>query len=412
MAREAIQLYDQWTANKRVSYLGKSFFLRRDKYALDISIGPQNYRNDLGLYDAIDLTPVISDLPQFNLMVNKAPYKLYAGLNGARRFYPNRVASHRYLDFPAPKVAFGRSFMLEGTKLVSRNMDYNIEIEWQNNRVTFDTILHKAPAFDKIVFDVDRLGINDDTILAMLGTPKVYEKEQVFGEAQSRMLDVSVKRGEITLGFDLMGMKFPLVIDPTLDLQVGAGADDVETLNDSDLFINGTIILAGKDSSNSFDSAFRFTGVTIPQGSIIDVAHLIITANANKSNTTVNTNVYGEDADDPGQITTISDYLGRARTSTVAAWADIEAWTTNTEYQSPELKTVVKTIVDRASYGEDAMIFFWEDNGSTASSEVRRTGYEYETDSSKAVKFHVEYTTGGAGGAAGLANRRRRRLSS
>jgi hypothetical protein len=80
-------------------------------------------------------------------------------------------------------------------------------------------------------------------------------------------------------------------------------------------------------------------------------------------------------------------------------WDSISAWVVNNDYNSPEIKTVIKEIVDRSGWasGNDIVIF-WDDfeDRSTHASGCYRHAYSYDGGSTYAPKLHIEYTAGGA----------------
>ncbi len=187
-----------------------------------------------------------------------------------------------------------------------------------------------------------------------------------------------------------------------LDLQIGASEDDKTLQNGTTLASAGALLIAGHNSGEYWHTSLRFTGAAIPQGATIETAYLIFTAFANKSEVDVLTNIYGADEDDPATPASAADFLARPRTA-ATLWDNLPSWTTDTEYQSPELKVIVQAIVDRPGFAGDAMLFFWEDDGSSDPN-AARWWHSYDSDPLKATKLYAEYIT--------LANRRRRRLSS
>jgi hypothetical protein len=145
-----------------------------------------------------------------------------------------------------------------------------------------------------------------------------------------------------------------------------------------------------------------FTNITIPKGSTITTAYLTFTCRNAKSATVVNSKIRGEDADDAGQFSDLTDYWARPRTSAEVNWDNIPAWTDETEYNSPDIKTVIQEIIDRSGWSSgNNIVIFWDDHDdrSTHSDEVTREAWSYDGTSSKAPKLHIEYTEPAAGAA-------------
>ena len=135
----------------------------------------------------------------------------------------------------------------------------------------------------------------------------------------------------------------------------------------------------------------RFLNVTIPKDAIIDSAYLKLLCSVSKATTTVNTNVVGEAADDAATFSTIADFNGRGRTVSVA-WNNIPAWTAAVEYSSPDIKTIIQAIVNRAGWssGND-MALFWEDNGTSAGNAINRQASSFNLSAPNAPKLTVTW---------------------
>ena len=187
----------------------------------------------------------------------------------------------------------------------------------------------------------------------------------------------------------------------TLNLQVDANSDDAR-VDDTDP-PNGTwngvqnltaFHLVGR-SGDGYGEGLRFLNVTIAQGLTINSATLTWTARTNQAGTDVLTNIDGEDADDTATFTAVlANYTDRPRTTALVPWDNLGAWTTDTEYESPELKTILQEIVDRGSWSSgNAAVFFWENDGS--SDGALRTDYSHDGAPTKAAKLDIDYGAAG-----------------
>ncbi len=155
-------------------------------------------------------------------------------------------------------------------------------------------------------------------------------------------------------------------IDPTWD--VGASSDDAHRelgTGEWSLTYSGVVAGANSGTFNRAGCGMRFTNITIPQASTIDQAYLTLRAILSKSGNDVNTRISAEDVDDAPTFADNAvafDARWANRTTTRVDWNTIPAWTAGLDYDSPEIKTVIKEIVDRGGWnsGQDIVIF-WED---------------------------------------------------
>jgi hypothetical protein len=193
----------------------------------------------------------------------------------------------------------------------------------------------------------------------------------------------------------------------TLDRQVAASADDCKVAWDGsawalDLtFVNNVV---GYTSSTNYKMGcgMRFLNIPIPKGSTINSAKLTLTCRLSRSNTIVNSKLRGEDADNAAAFSDYADYSGRPRTTNQVTWNNIPAWTAETEYDSPDITSIIQEIIDRAGWASgNALVIFWDDHDdiSTHVDNTHRHAYSYDSSPAKAPNLHIEYTPPAAGGA-------------
>lgn len=154
------------------------------------------------------------------------------------------------------------------------------------------------------------------------------------------------------------------------------------------------------DSSNyEYGSGMRFQSIAVPQGATIDTAYIIFKGRAADAGANCLTRISAEDVDDAAAIAddkAAFDTRWAARTTSRVDWDNIPAWSideSGADTTSPEIKTVIKEIVDRGGWasGQD-MVIFWEDfeDRSTHASSNNRDAYNYAGGT--APKLHIEYT--------------------
>jgi len=114
---------------------------------------------------------------------------------------------------------------------------------------------------------------------------------------------------------------------------------------------------------SDYIDAFRFEGVEIPQGAVIDSAVLdVICQEASSSEFGVS--VYAEDTDDSSVLS--GNTWERVRTSAVVDWTvgSSETWSLNESYSSPDLAEVVQEVVDRDGWVSGNALTVLVDQGS------------------------------------------------
>jgi len=194
-------------------------------------------------------------------------------------------------------------------------------------------------------------------------------------------------------------------------VRVGAGADDCTLRWDGTEWTGWSIgndsMTAGYSTATFYKAGggMRFQSLPISQGATIATANVTYTAKVNRASTVVRTRFTGEDVDDAATFSSLVDYQARRGTVVGGAnddyittaqvdWDAIPAWTAETTYTSPELKTIVQEIVNRAGWasGND-MVIFWDDHDgrSDAASNCLRQGYSYVGSSTKAPLLYVSW---------------------
>jgi type IV pilus assembly protein PilY1 len=107
----------------------------------------------------------------------------------------------------------------------------------------------------------------------------------------------------------------------------------------------------------------------IPPGATITEAYIEIPSAYNGSTNTCNVTIAAHDADSQTAAPANRDtQLGWARTTATVAWNDIEDWTQDTIYNTPDIKTIIQEIIDRPGWAEgNGIMFLFTDNNSNNS---------------------------------------------
>ena len=145
----------------------------------------------------------------------------------------------------------------------------------------------------------------------------------------------------------------------------------------------------GDDSFfGDFITGVRFNNVTVPNGATITSAKLTFRPSANSAYNYY-LKVYGIDEDDTADLS--SDPTGRTKTTASVDW-DHAGFTANTDIDTPDIKTIIQEIVNRAGWssGNDMGFLILDDGGSSHYAQM----YDYVDSTSYCALLTISYTTG------------------
>ena len=193
----------------------------------------------------------------------------------------------------------------------------------------------------------------------------------------------------------------------TLNRQVAASTDDANRRYVPDDYFSlthsgfwaGSYGWSAEVFYKQYGGGGRFTNVTIPKGATIVSAYLTLRSSQSMAGTVVNTRISAEDVDNPPTFAddkAAFDARWANRTTARVDWDAIPAWTSGTDYNSPEIKTVIQEIVNRAGWASgNAIVIFWEDFEYRSTHDTNycaRRGYSYDGSATYAPKLHIEYS--------------------
>ena len=208
----------------------------------------------------------------------------------------------------------------------------------------------------------------------------------------------------------------PLLPNPvyaaSLDIPVSGVNDDCRIYWDGANWVNlqlnaGTQVVGYYTSSYyKYGGGMRFQGITIPQGATITSAHITFynggdTLSLNNTDSTFT----GEDVDNAATFSTTADYKARRGTVVGGAnnnylttatvnWDTVPAETIGQYYDSPDIKTIVQEIVNRAGWTSgNSMVMFWDDHAdrSTHTANTYR-GYN-SADTGTPPSLYISWTS-------------------
>ncbi len=139
-------------------------------------------------------------------------------------------------------------------------------------------------------------------------------------------------------------------------------------------------------ASESQSVGLRFTDIDVPAGATITSAHLEFTADRTNSDSATYT-IAVESAASPAEFTDTTNNVQSRTTGAEVIWSDVEAWTKDENYTTPDLTDLVQERVSDADWcGGNAMAFVL-----TGSATGVRSAYSFDGNSSLAPRLVIEY---------------------
>lgn len=183
------------------------------------------------------------------------------------------------------------------------------------------------------------------------------------------------------------------VIQSIDDAEEGIAPGDTSWYSNSDLDL-GSYSPEGAASPCTSSSGsvvgLRFMGLSIPQGATITNAYITFQAEATSCTTPADTHLtfWAQAIDDAGSFPNDVDELSsRPVTTASVTWNDVESWTQDLIYQSPDLTALVQEIVNRPGWVQNSsMAFIIKGTGKRDAK-----AYDYG-DHTHGPVLHIEYS--------------------
>lgn len=175
----------------------------------------------------------------------------------------------------------------------------------------------------------------------------------------------------------------------TIEVRVGHDHDDGEENAGGEVSLENTKMGLGQMRY----VGSRFLGVDIPNNAGISKAHVVFQA-GDWNDEATSVVIWGEDSDDTTRFAETShDLSNRSPTTASVAWNDIEPWSKNRFYQTPDLRSIVSEIVSRPGWSSgNSMGIVLE----STNPDGKRMINSYDSRSPKASLLYVEYLRGAA----------------
>ena len=169
-----------------------------------------------------------------------------------------------------------------------------------------------------------------------------------------------------------------------------SGDDGFWVEETSEFYNSSDFVAFGVVSAQSLHGFIRFLNVTIPLGAAITGAYVKFTCQSSDSSETVNTNAYFNDVDNAVAPTSKAEAAALALTSEIA-WNNIVAWINGNQYDTPELKSILQTVVNRVGWSSgNALQIVIKDNGSSNGAYRYASAIDYLAGAEKA-ELHVTW---------------------
>lgn len=175
--------------------------------------------------------------------------------------------------------------------------------------------------------------------------------------------------------------------------KVTALSDDAQAVgNPGGTFGLGTPLGFGDFVGANMSISMRWLNLSMPRGSTILSANVTFYSYSTKTDDDVNTNIFGEDADNATTFTDRADWDARNRTSSFVAWDALPSWNLGSQYTTPDLTDIIQEIVNRTGWDRgNPIVIFVEDDGSDLL--AYREAYSRDNSPGFAPELTVTYRT-------------------
>jgi hypothetical protein len=157
-------------------------------------------------------------------------------------------------------------------------------------------------------------------------------------------------------------------------------------------------------------TGYRFTNVTIPQGTTIDsVVNLIYSTATNNDVGQCNVVLYCEDTNSGTQFSTYTDFEARLLTTAKASWSSIPSLTVSTRYRfggtTGDIKAPIQEVISRAGWvSGNNLVLIIKDSSSAAGTGNRKIGH-VGASAPNTDSLVIYYTAAGGGSPTSSTNR-------
>jgi hypothetical protein len=372
----------------------KTFLLDNGKRMLRTGIRkPLHYIDQDGKLADIDMTPTLDRGQHF---ISKAPYKARIG-----RDFPG----YRYTG--ARGTISAELVLINGNPIAKREPEYTDKrFYWRG--ISLDTdcaIIPRNARLDAIVtlysenaprsFTWEILG--DKAMMRPVigrdakGRPLELEQDWSDDRLNIRWTGKVTDRAMARRGVVESDPVYPVWIDPTVNEEIVAGADDAleyTAFGPGSGFDNTNIYLpAGRNAFVQFFDGFRFQGIAIPQGATIDSA--VLTLDILSITGAPSVRIYGNDTDDAAVWADPGNLIRNITKTTAFAAFSPGA----TGVATVGVTALVQEIINRAGFASGNDLALGMFNQATLNYEFQIAAYEHGTRDE--AQLDIVYTEAG-----------------
>lgn len=135
-----------------------------------------------------------------------------------------------------------------------------------------------------------------------------------------------------------------------LSIRVNQDSDDAEQGGDNNVDTGSSDLELGEDGSDDQICGMRFRGINVPKGAVINSAYIEFYADGSHTDA-INLDIYGEAigtaagfSENPNNISNRDTTFARVH------WDNIESWTDNALYATPDISAIIQEIVNRSDW--------------------------------------------------------------
>lgn len=368
----------------------KTTQLAKNRFAFDASVSAIQMSEDGQNWQ--DIKPqLVRDADGWH--IEGVPYYAEIKDDGTRLFCPDRNERSKYFKLPSiPLLTLTKNVLPDRIRM-PLSWGY-IDFIFTNTGLRFEVMFNRKPPValgNKFTFNADTAGFDVTKLLTEkyglgIPRPRLIEAGLDLTIAKERPLDWSFNAGQLELGFDLTGLKFPILLkNTTIDETVGASLDDAHSTTS----VNSPTELYVRADTASYEGGFRFQTVNVPNAAIIGTCYLRVwfyTTSFDSPNNAIDF----ENVDDATDFTTKKPH-DQVLTGNPVTWTGTDLGAAD-YVNSPSLVTPCQAIVDRVGWAanQDMAINVGPDLG-TSNFAV----FSWDGDAAKAAILHIEYTEAG-----------------
>ena len=177
------------------------------------------------------------------------------------------------------------------------------------------------------------------------------------------------------------------ILIPTVEVGVSQSSDDAEESETGTVDTTSTDLELIRESTNQV-VGLRFQNVEVPKGAMITNAYIEFDVDEDVNIDPVDLDIFGEAVDNSGTFMTVDNNISeRDRTDQFIEWNNLPDWNTGEQHQTPDLSSVVQSIVGRTGWSSgNAMGFIIAGSG-------KRVAESYDGDGAPPL-LHLEYRVG------------------